>query len=115
GVALGESVLVRGFFDHVIIANQRRRVHVVAVRYSEVVVEAVIDRSMRAYSTKMPFPDAGCRVAASLQRASNCRFGLRQTRFVVRKKHICEMHLIDAHASGISTGHQRGSRWSANR
>src|SRR6185295_7487718 len=114
-VAPRQRILIRGFFDDLIVSHERRRSHVVAVRDSKIVIKAVIDRAMRLHIPEMPLANASGRVASILQGSRNCYLGLRQTRLVFGKKNIRQLHLLDSHPGGVASGHQRGSRWRADR
>ena len=83
---------------------------------TEVVVEALIQRTVSHFCSQVPFPEQGGLVAGFLEDLGDGDF---------RGKHIAEagiasiavalQPIVDAPAIGMASGEQGGSRWTANR
>src|SRR5215471_8751375 len=101
-----ERVLISRLLDYFGVAHNRCGVHVVAVRNPEIVIEAMIDRTMRTYAAQVPLTDTCRRIATILQGLRHCRFGLRKSGLIGGKQDIGQSHLIDAHAGSVASGHQ---------
>jgi hypothetical protein len=85
-------------------------VHVVAIKKSVILVEAVTARIVLGQIAEMPLAEAGCRVAFLLEGLGERNLGIHKSEWLTRKE--------DAHqsrAERVASGQQRGARGRTHR